>query len=119
MFPVDRRLLMKKLLLAAALACLAVGCASGGADSSMGYLVTDDGFDGCMFRYPFYPYYDPYAPAGAARMEVVRVERPHFPRGIDRTDDQWAGGPMSGGAERSTVVQPAGHPEPRAIGPRS
>src|SRR5580765_1211089 len=77
---------MKKLLLLAALALSAAGCVSGRSNSGYGYFVTDDGFDGCAFRYGYYPYYDPY-PSGAlspARMEIVRVNRVHMPVPIDR-----------------------------------
>jgi hypothetical protein len=124
---------MRKLVFAAGLALLAAGCVSESRYSSMGYMVTDDGYEGCAFRYGYYPYYDASGTATAARMEIVRVERLRLPRPIERTDDYaWASRPPSSGqtsggtadqssvmVDRSPISAPAPPPAPRVVGPRS
>jgi hypothetical protein len=121
---------MKKLLQVASLSLLAAGCMSGRSDSSLGYgyFVTNDGYDGCAFRYGYYPYYDAYAsgPLNAARMEIVRIDRPRVPHLIDR------GGPWPNTAsgdgtystayqqsDRSTVTTAPPPPPTRVVEPRS
>ena len=123
---------MTKRILAAALACLAVGCASrrGYDDYPMGYFVTDDGVAGCEFVYSFYPYDNPYPPASFARLEIVRVERPRVPRTVDRPGNPWAPFTSSGGgssptdmsvvySDRMSVAPPPPPPAPRVVEPRS
>ncbi|HTO87426.1 MAG TPA: hypothetical protein VMR54_07835 [Thermoanaerobaculia bacterium] len=117
-------------ILAAAIACLAAGCASraGYGDDEMGYYVTDDGVAGCEFVYSFCPYYNPYAPV--ARLEIVRIERPRVPRTVDRPDDPWTPFTSSGGAssspdmgvvysDRMSVAPAPPPPAPRVVEPRS
>jgi hypothetical protein len=121
---------MTKRILAAAIACLAVGCASraGYDEYPMGYFVTDDGAAGCEFVYSFYPYYNPYAPV--ARLEIVRIERPHVPRTVDRPDNPWTPFTSSGGgssppdmgivySDRMPVAPAPAPPPPRVVEPRS
>lgn len=118
---------MSKRILAAAIACLAVGCASRGGYEPMGYYVTDDGVAGCEFVYSFYPYYNPYAPV--ARLEIVRIERPHVPRTVDRPDNPWTPFTSSGGgssspggvvsSDRMSVAPAPAPPAPRVVEPRS
>ncbi len=121
---------MSKRVLAVAIACLAVGCASrAGYDGyPIGYVVTDDGVAGCEFVYSFYPYYNPYAPV--ARLELVRVEQPHVPRTIDRPDDSWtpltssvgdSNSPAVGvnSGDRMSVAPAPAPPAPQVVGPRS
>jgi hypothetical protein len=120
---------MTKRILAAAVACLGVGCASRAAydEYPMGYYVTDDGVAGCEFVYAFYPYYNPYA--AVARLDIVRVERPHVPRTVDRPDNpltpfssSGGGSSSSGGvvsSDRMSVAPAPPPPAPRVVEPRS
>lgn len=122
---------MKKLLLAASLSLLAAGCASGRDSMGYGYILTDDGLDGCAFRYGYYPYYDPYPSGGfnPARMDIALVERLRVPRPIDRNLPWPDASPRGDGIayssdvyqqnERAAVSTAAPPPPTRVVEPRS
>jgi hypothetical protein len=126
---------MRRLLFLASALTLAAGCVTQ-PRYSMGYYSTDDGLDGCAFRYSYYPYYDAGA-GSAARMNVDRLTRIAVPRTID---DRGPGllfhgslqpppGADSAGASpgavtvvdnRSAILPASPAPAaPRVVGPRS